>query len=160
MGQIAKADPGVSPVIPPQTTVVTWQPLDAFVKLCHAVPGDPEKIRNILREVGRVATASTFSRFFGADPGALSSWEVLKTVESLWSQYHSWGSVRVTQQTDFTCLVTISGGPADPLLCASTTGFLEQVAAFANARHARVTHPTCGSGGCIFQLKWQARTLA
>jgi diguanylate cyclase (GGDEF)-like protein len=160
LSQLSRLEPDISQAIHPHTTVVAWQPLDTFLRLSHAVPGANDEARSLLREIGRVATASTFSRFFGADPSALPTWEVLQTVESLWLQYHSWGVVKVERRAEFAAEISITGGPADPLLCASTTGFLEQVAAFANARHARVTHPVCEPGGCVFHVKWQALTLA
>jgi predicted hydrocarbon binding protein len=54
--------------------------------------------------------------------------------------------------------VAVSGGPREPLVCASSGGILEEVVHLAGAARVDVVHSRCESLGhdsCLFTIRWQ-----
>jgi uncharacterized protein (TIGR02265 family) len=109
------------------------------------------------RELGRVAASATFSRFFGADPAALSPGNVLETADLFWRRYHTWGKVQVARTGDHATRIEITGGPKDAHVCASTAGILEEVVRLSGAKNGDAAHPACeatGGEACVFVVSW------
>ncbi len=127
--------------------------------MLHAAASTGRDVRRFARDLGRVATAATFNRFFGADAGALTPGRILSAADILWRRYHTWGEVSVESDGDTGARIHIVGGPDDPLVCESSVGILEQVAELAAAPHPRVEHPACqasGAAACLFVVTWKA----
>jgi serine/threonine-protein kinase len=157
--QVGKEDPALGKALQPQTTLLSWHPTEHFVHLLHAAGSTGRDVRKFARELGRVATAATFNRFFGADATALTPWRILSAADVLWRRYHTWGEVAVEQEGETGARILITGGPRDPLVCESSVGILEQVAELAAAPGPRVEHPACqvtGASACTFVVRWKA----
>jgi diguanylate cyclase (GGDEF)-like protein len=157
VGQMARENPALGQALQPQSTLLSWHPTPVFVAMLHAVSSAGREPRQFARDLGRVATAATFSRFFGADPTVLTPWEVLGAADMIWRRYHTWGVVIVDRAADHEAQISIAGSPADPLVCASTGGILEQVARQSGANDYAVDEVACESQGaptCTFRVRW------
>ncbi len=157
VGQVSRENPALGQALQPQSTLLSWHPTPVFVAMLHAVAAAGREPRQFARDLGRVATAATFSRFFGADPTALSPWEVLAAADMFWRRYHTWGEVTVARDREGEAHVSIAGSPGDALVCVSTGGILEQVAVLAGASKPTVEELTCeatGAARCTFRVRW------
>jgi len=163
VGQVSRDNPALGQALQPQSTLLSWHPTPIFVAMLHAVAAAGREPRQFARDLGRVATAATFSRFFGADPALLTPWHVLEAADLFWRRYHTWGTVSVRRREPDGAEVMVAGGPREPLVCASTSGVLEEVVRLAGATRAEVTHPRCEASGqdsCTFVVTWQLATQA
>jgi eukaryotic-like serine/threonine-protein kinase len=158
VAHVSRRHPALAQALQPQNTLLSWHPTEHFVTMLQAIAESGRDARAFASELGRVATAATFSRFFGADPAALSPWHVLSAAEHFWRRYHTWGAVTVERDGELGARVTIAGGPRDALVCASTAGILEQVVTLSGGRLLDVGHPACeaaGAAACVFRVSWQ-----
>jgi serine/threonine-protein kinase len=163
VAHVSRRHPALAQALQPQSTLLSWHPTDLFVTMLGAIAQSGRDAKAFARELGRVATGATFSRFFGANPAALSPWHVLSAAEHFWRRYHTWGVVAVERDGDLGARVTIMSGPRDPLVCACTAGILEQVVTLSGAPQGDVTHPSCeatGAGTCEFAVRWQPAKAA
>ncbi len=157
VSKVAVRSGALAEALGPQGSNLSWHPTDAFVTMLQFMADDGRDALAFARELGRIAASSTFGRFFGADPAALPTAEVLRAADVFWQSYHSWGKVLVTPAGDHAVDVIISQGPGSELLCASTCGLLEQVATLAGARDTEVSHPVCeaeNAPACVFEVRW------
>ena len=154
---VSRKDAALAQALRPQTTLLSWHPTSAFVAMLHQIADSGRDASAFARELGRVSAAVTFSRFFGADPAALSPAHVLAAADLLWRRYHTWGTVTVAPARDRAIEVALVGSPRDALVCAATSGILEQVALLSGASASRVTHVACeaeGASACLFGVTW------
>jgi uncharacterized protein (TIGR02265 family) len=163
VAHVSRRHPALAQALQPQSTLLSWHPTELFVTMLHAISESGRDAKAFARELGRVATGATFSRFFGANPAALSPWHVLSAAEHFWRRYHTWGIVTVERDGDLGARVTITQGPKEPLVCACTAGILEQVVTLSGAAQGEVKHPSCeatGAAACEFTVKWQPAKVA
>jgi uncharacterized protein (TIGR02265 family) len=157
VAQVSRRDPQLAQALQPQSTLLSWHPTSAFVSMLRAIVDSGRDGLAFAHELGRAATAATFSHFFGADPGALAPAKVLTSAALFWSRYHTWGRVAARRAGESAAEVAIVDGPREPLVCASTAGILEQVAMLAGGQSVRVDHAACEGGGndfCLFRVRW------
>jgi uncharacterized protein (TIGR02265 family) len=160
VAHVSRRNQALAAALQPQSTLLSWHPTELFVTMLEAIGQSGRDARAFARELGKVATGATFSRFFGADPAALSPGHVLSAAEHFWRRYHTWGAVSVDRDGDRSAIVTIQGGPKQALVCACTEGILEQVVVQSGAMAGRVTHPACeaqDAPACMFRVTWQPR---
>ncbi|MBI4512306.1 MAG: diguanylate cyclase [Deltaproteobacteria bacterium] len=158
VAQVSRKDPALAIALRPQNTLLSWHPTRAFVVMLHELTHVGRPREAFARELGRVATAATFSHFYGANPGALAPPSVMSAADLFWRRYHTWGVVTVEPQDEHGTHVLIDEGPADELVCASTAGIFEQVALLAGASQVKVEHVDCESTGaaeCRFIVTWE-----
>ncbi|MFH0901466.1 MAG: DUF2378 family protein, partial [Pseudomonadota bacterium] len=157
--QASRGNPVLARALQPQSTLFSWHPTEAFVAMLRAVAESGREPHSFARELGRVATAETFSRFFGADPTAVSPWQVLAAVDLFWRRYHTWGAVRVERRGPTEAEISIAGGPAEPMVCSTTIGILSQVVLQTGAVGSTIEHSVCEAAGavrgCVFSVRWQ-----
>jgi uncharacterized protein (TIGR02265 family) len=157
VAKVATRSTELAKALGPQGGNLSWYPTSAFVTMLETMADDGHNAYAFSRALGRNAALATFSRFFGADPSALPPTKVLAAAEVFWGQYHSWGEIKVNQQTPNMVELAITGGPDNELICSSTTGLFEQIALLAGARNARVKQSACiasGDSECVFQIRW------
>jgi serine/threonine-protein kinase len=157
VAQVSRRDAVLAQALQPQSTLLSWHPTSAFVTMLHAVTESGRDGHAFAHELGRAATAATFSHFFGADPGALAPTKVFGSAALFWTRYHTWGRVSAARKGDTSVEIAISEGPRDRLVCGSTHGILEQVALLAGGVGVEVQHVGCeGEGGaaCVFRVTW------
>jgi serine/threonine-protein kinase len=160
VAHVSRKDPALALALQPQSTFLSWHPTQVFVTMLHAIAESGRDARRFAEELGRVATSVTFSRFFGADPTALSPWQVISAADLFWRRYHTWGEVAVERTGSRHAEITIGAGPKDVLVCAATVGLLEQVGLLSGAAEVHVEHTACeatGAPACRFVLEWQPR---
>jgi uncharacterized protein (TIGR02265 family) len=158
VAMVSRRYPALAQALQPQSTLLSWHPTELYVTMLKAIAQSGRDAATFARELGRVATAATFSRFFGADPSLLTPWHVLEAADLFWRRYHTWGTVAVRRREPDGADVIVIGGPREPLVCASTAGVLEEVVRMAGATRADVDHPICEAAGqdaCVFALTWQ-----
>jgi serine/threonine protein kinase len=158
VSMVSRNYPALAQALQPQSTLLSWHPTDLFVVMLKAIAQSGRDAATFARELGRVATSATFSRFFGADPTMLSPWHVLEATDLFWRRYHTWGKVEVRRQEGEGADVVIGEGPREPLVCASSGGILEEVVLLAGAAQVEVVHSRCealGSDACVFSIRWQ-----
>jgi len=163
VAMVSRKFPALAQALQPQSTLLSWHPTELYVIMLKAIAQSGRDAGTFARELGRVATAATFSRFFGADPALLTPWHVLEAADLFWRRYHTWGTVSVRRREPDGAEVMVAGGPREPLVCASTSGVLEEVVRLAGATRAEVTHPRCEASGqdsCTFVVTWQLATQA
>jgi serine/threonine-protein kinase len=162
VSQVSRRYPALAQALQPQSTLLSWHPTELFCTMLGAVANSGRDAAAFARELGRVATGATFGRFFGANPAALTPGRVIMAADLFWRRYHTWGEVTVDQEGSLgdRAVVLISGSPGDPLVCASTSGILEEVALLAGAARASVEHDQCearGSSECRFLVRWDGQ---
>jgi hypothetical protein len=105
-------------------------------------------------ELGRIAAAATFARFFGADPDALSPQQVFAAADALWHAYHDWGEVTVVKAESATAVIQVTVPPTAMAPIALTpagawphaAGLFEEVARVTGAISADSTFSLIPSG--------------
>ena len=156
VASMARRDPAIANVLQPQSTMLSWHPTVTFVSMLRAIAEGGRDGRSVARELGRVAAAATFSRFFGAEPRSLSPWKVVSVAgDTFWPRYHSWGQVSVDRDGEHGAHVSIEHAPASPLLAASVAGIFEQAVLLAGAPRCQVELDESG-GALKFALSWSA----
>src|SRR5262249_29019095 len=146
VAQVARRNPELGKALQPQNTLLSWHPTELYVAMLQAIERSGRDALVFARELGRVAASATFSRFFGADPAALSPGNVLETADLFWRRYHTWGKVSVGRDGDGRGSVGVVAGPKEPRVCASTAGILEEVVRLAGAKKGEAAHPACEAG--------------
>src|SRR5262249_50663950 len=164
VAQVSRRHPGLAQALQPQSTLLSWHPTQLFVTMLGAVAQSGRDAPAFARELGRVATGATFGRFFGANPAALTPGRVILAADLFWRRYHTWGEVTVEGEPAGadSAVVIITGGPREPLVCASTAGILEEVALLAGAARASVEHEVCDAHRareCRFVVRWDGQRL-
>jgi diguanylate cyclase (GGDEF)-like protein len=157
VAHVSRRLPALAQALQPQNTLLSWHPTELFVQMLRAIRDSGRDARAFGRELGRVAASATFSRFFGADPAALSPGPVLDATDLIWKRYHTWGEVSIERDADQeAALVTLSGGPGEELIWSSTAGILEQVAVLAGAAKSQVDilAENDKPGICRFRVTW------
>jgi diguanylate cyclase (GGDEF)-like protein len=164
VSHVSRRLPALAQALQPQNTLLSWHPTELFVQMLQAIRESGRDPRAFGRELGRVAASATFSRFFGADPAALSPGPVLDATDLIWKRYHTWGEVAIERSSDAEALVVLSGGPPEELIWAPTAGILEQVALLAGAAKSSVEilgKADGKDGSCRFRVTWtQTRPAA
>jgi diguanylate cyclase (GGDEF)-like protein len=158
VAHVTRRDPALGRALQPQNSLLIWHPTPLFASMLRAIAESGRDAHAFARELGRVATAATFPRFYGADPAALSPWQVLASADLFWHRYHSWGKVTVERAGDHGARVTIAGGPSDTLICACTTGILEEVVLLSGGLSSHVVEEACladRAPACVFRATWQ-----
>jgi diguanylate cyclase (GGDEF)-like protein len=157
VSHVSRRLPALAQALQPQNTLLSWHPTELFVQMLQAIRESGRDPRAFGRELGRVAASATFSRFFGADPAALSPGPVLDATDLIWKRYHTWGEVVIDRSNDVEAMVTLSGGPPEELIWAPTAGILEQVAVLAGASKTNVEilgKVDGREGSCRFRVTW------
>ncbi len=157
VAQVARRNPDLGKALQPQNTLLSWHPTELYVAMLQAIERSGRDALVFARELGRVAASATFSRFFGADPAALSPGNVLETADLFWRRYHTWGKVGVGRSGERCVRIEIAGGPKDACVCASTAGIFEEVVRLAGAKNGEAAHPACeatGAEACAFDVSW------
>jgi diguanylate cyclase (GGDEF)-like protein len=155
---VGRRYPALGQALQPQATLLSWHPSELFITMLKAIGESGRDARAFARELGRVAAAATFGRFFGANPAHLTPWEVLGTADILWHRYHTWGDIKVNRTGENAAEIRVRGGLRDPLVCECTSGIFEQVAISAGAGQGVVTHGQCAAiagAECVFGVTWQ-----
>jgi diguanylate cyclase (GGDEF)-like protein len=158
VAMVSRNYPALAQALQPQSTLLSWHPTELYVTMLKAIAQSGRDAATFARELGRVATSATFSRFFGADPTLLSPWHVIEAADLFWRRYHTWGAVAVRRRDKDGAEVAIAAGPREPLVCASSGGILEEVVHLAGATRVEVAHPRCeslGAEACVFSIRWQ-----
>jgi len=140
---------------------MSWLPTELLVSALRSLGEAGLDGPVCARLIGQTAAASSFTRFLGADPGALTPQQVIGLIATLWERYHDWGEVTVEWRSETEVDVAVADGVADPLLCASSAGLLGQVASVAGISAHRVIHTACASSGasaCEFTIRWPRPT--
>jgi diguanylate cyclase (GGDEF)-like protein len=160
VAMVSRKLPLLGQALQPQSTLLSWHPTELFVEMLRAIRESGRDPKAFARELGRVATSATFGRFFGANPAALSPWQVLSAVDLFWRRYHTWGVVGVERRGEHGTVITVGGSPRDALVCAATEGIFEQVGLLAGSPQVKVVELACESTGheaCSFEITWARR---
>jgi diguanylate cyclase (GGDEF)-like protein len=138
----------------PQGSPSSWYPTEAFVRLLTTAGENGQDALAFAQLLGKTAAANSFVAFYGAAPSHAKLADILKTADLFWHRYHNWGQIEVVQSSASVDLM-IQGGPAHPLICASTLGMLQYIAATSAEGGAEISHPSCqadGASACIFRV--------
>ncbi len=159
VAKVAIRNSALGVALGPQGSNLSWHATSAFIEMLEFMADDGRDAHAFARELGQIAAASTFTRFFGADPSAVPPEKVLAAADVFWQHYHSWGSVSIAEASAGAVELIITGGPQSTLLCSSTVGLLERIATLAGARDVTVAHVACQADeapACRFEICWDS----
>ncbi len=110
------------------------------------------------RDIAKAAVRGSFRRFFPASAATLVPETTLSAIRNVWSRYQSWGEVSSMPVQPTEHVVRLVSHVRDPLMCAWTSGLLEQVVVLSGAASATSVHDACQSDGaeaCLFRVRWE-----
>jgi diguanylate cyclase (GGDEF)-like protein len=154
---VGRRYPDLGRALQPEVSLTSWHASDLFVQMLRAIAESGRDARAFARELGRAAAATTFARFFGAKLEAIAPDQVIRGFDVLWRRYQGWGTV-ATEVTPLSAVIRIGDGIGEPLVCATTSGLLEQITQLTGGREVSVIHGDCQAadrGECVFDVMWR-----
>ncbi|MBA3540453.1 MAG: protein kinase [Deltaproteobacteria bacterium] len=141
------------------TAPLEWLPTELFTRLLAVAPPHVDRdSAQLARDIARATMRASFRRFFPASAVTLVPERTLAAIRSVWSRYHTWGTLSSMPVHATEMVVRITATPRDPDLCAWTIGMLEQLVILSGARAPTIEHEACearGDDACLFRTRWE-----
>jgi uncharacterized protein (TIGR02265 family) len=141
-----------------ESAPLEWLPTELLARLLAIAPGHVERERGSLaRDIARATVRASFRRFFPASAATLVPERTLSAIRTVWSRYHTWGTVSSMPVHATENVVQLTGTLRDPGLCAWTSGLLEQLVTLSGGSSVVVDHRACearGDDGCTYHVTW------
>ena len=136
-----------------------WYPLDAYVRLIHAVAdvlggGD---VRTMV-ELGRYEAEHDLTVVHRIFLKLLHPATLAEKTAEYWSRFHDTGEWTATRKANGYQMVLRGWGCADDALCAELIGYLTRLLELIGTKEPRLRHPECrarGGSACVFEGHWK-----
>lgn len=155
---IADAEPELAAALS-DSAPLAWLPTELLSRLFAVVAQhtgrDPAAFA---RDIARAAVRGSFRRFFPASAATLVPETTLSAIRNVWSRYQSWGDISSMPVQPTEHVVRLGSMLRDPLLCAWTSGMLEQLVILSGAKTTTIAHDACQATGheaCLFRITWE-----
>jgi diguanylate cyclase (GGDEF)-like protein len=141
------------------TAPLAWVPTALFQRLLEVGASRVSREPNgFARDFARATVRGSFRRFFPASAATLVPESTLSAIRNVWSRYQSWGDISSMPVQPTEHVVRLSSMLRDPLMCAWTSGLLEQLVVLSGAKQTTVVHDLCAADGaeaCMFRVRWE-----
>jgi uncharacterized protein (TIGR02265 family) len=136
-----------------------WLATTLLTRLLSLAPTLADRDGSTLgRDVARATVRASFRRFFPASAATLMPDRTLSAIRTIWSRYHTWGTVSCMPLHAGESVVRITDTPREPDLCAFTNGMLEQMIVLSGGHAPHVEHERCEARGdtvCLYRVTWE-----
>ncbi|HVK85264.1 MAG TPA: diguanylate cyclase [Kofleriaceae bacterium] len=141
------------------TAPLGWLPTAQLVRLFTFAPDHLGRdAASLARDIARATVRASFRRFFPASAATLVPERTLSAIRNIWGRYQTWGNISAMPVDSNQVVVRLGDPVADPVLCAWTSGLLEQLVVLSGGKGANVDHEECvvlGGDACMFRVGWQ-----
>lgn len=136
-----------------------WLPTQLLTRLLALAPTLADRDGGTLgRDIARATVRASFRRFFPASAGTLMPDRTLSVMRTIWSRYHSWGTVGCMPVHAGESVLRINDTPRDAALCAFASGMFEQMVVLSGGHAPHVEHERCEARGdtvCLYRVTWE-----
>ena len=141
-----------------ESAPLEWLPTELLTRLLAIAPCHVDRdAGSLARDIARATVRASFRRFFPASVATLIPERTLSAIRTVWSRYHTWGTVSSMPVQATENVVRITGTLRDPALCAWASGMLEQLVTLSGGSAPLVEHRECearGYNACMFHVTW------
>jgi uncharacterized protein (TIGR02265 family) len=136
-----------------------WLPTSLLTRLLAQAPtlADRDSVA-FAKDIARATVRASFRRFFPASAATLMPERTLSVIRTIWSRYHSWGTVACMPVHPGEVVIRIADTPREADLCAFASGLFEQMAVLSGGHAAHVEHERCEARGdnvCLYRATWE-----
>ncbi len=142
-----------------QAAPLAWMPTDLLIELLAIAPQhlsrEPDELA---REIARAAVRTSFRSFFPASAATLHPDRTLSAIRSIWSRYHSWGSVSAIRIRNGETIVRLTETLRHRALCEWTREMLDTIVVLSGGGDVATRHDSCeadGGDACVFHVAWK-----
>jgi len=136
-----------------------WLPTNLLVRLLQRAPELADRDgATLARDIARATVRASFRRFFPASAATLMPERTLSVIRTIWSRYHSWGTVACMPLHAGEVVVRIGDTPREADLCAFASGLFETMVILSGGAAPHVEHERCEARGdtvCLYRVSWE-----
>lgn len=156
--RIAADDPELARALT-EVAPLDWLPTALLTRLLAQAPILADRDGATFgRDIARATVRASFRRFFPASAATLMPERTLSVIRTVWSRYHTWGTVACMPLHAGEVVVRIADTPREPDLCAFASGLFEQMVVLSGGHAAHVDHERCEARGdtvCLYRVSWE-----
>jgi len=156
--RLAADDPDLARALS-EAAPLDWLPTTLLTRLFELSPTLADRDGpSLARDVARATIRASFRRFFPASAATLMPERTLSVIRTIWSRYHTWGTVACMPLPGGQVVVRIGDTPRAADLCAFASGLFEQMVVLSGGHAAHVEHERCEARGdslCLYRVSWE-----
>lgn len=136
-----------------------WLPTSLLSRLLAQAPALADRDSGAFaKDIARATVRASFRRFFPASAATLMPERTLSVIRTIWSRYHSWGTVACMPLRPGEVVIRIADTPREADLCAFASGLFDQMVVLSGGHAAHVEHERCEARGdsvCLYRVTWE-----